>query len=235
MSEADSLQTERLVQRVAALERRLSAGPVIAVRPTEERRAVHPVWPLALGLAAVACGYLAMGLPQHYYQPLFAALVLMIGYHRRVWHAPAGGWRWTLAVLNFVVLAFGFKLLIGAGTSYPFEWMRLPSVTTVPPTEAESWFSQALPHLTITWEGVPGLSDWHYDHTQVQTLLLITTVFAALFRFQPFASFTALVLVLVSIPTLVDFNWDWLIPFLVLAGAALYLQTGPIRLSVASG
>jgi hypothetical protein len=228
MSEAQPEPNERLVQRVAALEQLLAAGPVIAVRAPEVRRPVHPAWPLVLGLAAVACGYLGMGLPQHYYQPLFAVLVLMLGYHRSVWHAPSGAWRWGQAAVNFLVLAFAFKLLIGAGTSYPFEWMQLPSVVTVPPAESESWFRQALPHVTVTWEGVPGLSDWHYDHTQVQTLLLIVTVFGALFRFQPFASFTALVLVLVSIPTLTDFNWDWLIPFLVLAGAALYLQTGPV-------
>ena len=64
------------------------------------------------------------------------------------------------------------------------------------------------------------------------TALKITTVanatlIGALFRFQPFASLTALALLLVSFPSYLSFNWDFVILFLVLGGAAIYLQSTP--------
>ena len=43
----------------------------------------------------------------------------------------------------------------------------------------------------------------------------------ALFRFQPFASLTALALLVVSFPSYVAFNWDLVVLFLVLGGTAI--------------
>lgn len=219
-------QTE-LERRVAALEALIALTPAreTGVAPVVPR--IHPVWALLLAAAALGCAYLGMGLPQHYYQPMFAALLLAVGYHRRMWIPASTPWRWPLVIVNFVLLCFLFKLLIGAGTSYPFHWMQVPSIGPGPASHQGSWFSRAIPNLEITWRGIPGVSDWHYDLTQVQSLLLIATFIGAVFRFQPFASFTALVLLIVSIPTLAGFNWDWLIPFLVLGGTAVYLQTEP--------
>jgi len=214
-----------LEQRIQALEERYALAVLPVIEEAQRHKPIHPAWPLFLGVGALVSAYLGMGLPQHYYQPLFAGLVLAAGYHRKLWTLTAGPWRWPLVVINFLVLGFLFKLLIGAGTSYPFEWMKVPAIATAPSGEDESWFSRAIPNLVITWKGIPGISDWNFDLTKLQTLLLIATLIGGLFRFQPFASFTAVILLLISIPTLVDFNWDWLIPYLVLGGTTLYLQS----------
>jgi len=213
-----------LETRVRDLEQRLAAVKLLAEAERAAGPPVGPALPLLLGLSALLCGYLGLGLPQHYYQPLFAALVLGVGYHRGVWHARADGWRWPLIVLNFVLLCLMFKLFIGGGTSYPFDWMQVPSISSAPAQEG-SWFQRAVPSFSITWEGIPGVSDWHFDLTQVQTVLLIATLIGAAFQFQPFASFTAVLLLIVSVPTFAAFNWDWVIPFLVLAASAVYLQS----------
>lgn len=175
------------------------------------------------GLAALAVGYLGLGLPQHYYQPLFATLVLMVMYrHGFLRHAP-GHWRWPQIAVNFLVLCLLFKLLIGGGTSYPLEWLKVPGFSSTPPPEDAPWY-QMLPDITIEMRPVPNVSDWSIDITKVQTLLLLATIAGAVFRFQPFASLTALALLLVSVPTFVAFDWDWVILFLIAGGACLYLQ-----------
>jgi hypothetical protein len=212
-----------LEPRVRELEERLAAVRLLAEAERAAGPPVGPALPLLLGLSALLCGYMGLGLPQHYYQPLFAALVLGVGYHRGVWLARGDGWRWPLVLLNFLVLCLMFKLFIGGGTSYPFDWMQVPAVSSTA-TEEGSWFQRAVPSFSITWEGIPGVSDWHFDLTQVQTVLLIATLVGAAFQFQPFASFTAVLLLIVSVPTFTEFNWDWVIPFLVLAAGAVYLQ-----------
>jgi len=45
--------------------------------------AVHPAIPVVLAIAAIATGYFGLGLPQHYYQPVFAGLILALLYHRQ--------------------------------------------------------------------------------------------------------------------------------------------------------
>jgi hypothetical protein len=63
--------------------------------------------------------------------------------------------------------------------------------------------------------------------TKIQSMLLIATLIGALFRFQPFASFTALALLVVSFPSYLAFNWDFVVLFLVVGGPAVYLQSSP--------
>jgi hypothetical protein len=231
MDEQQGPSTENnfLEQRVRELEERLALLTIPVLEKPVPMARVHPFWTLSLGLAGLAVGYFGLGIPQHYYQPLFAALVLAAGYHRLVWQPCDGGWRWPLVIINFLTLCLLFKLLIGGGISYPFQWMQVPSIGAAPVEEGASWFSRAIPQVSIVWTGVPGISDWHFDLTQVQTLLLMATVVGAMFNFQPFASFTAVMLLLISIPTLAEFNWDWVIPFLVLGGITLYLQTVPLK------
>ncbi|MFQ5761001.1 MAG: hypothetical protein ACE5HM_08495, partial [Acidiferrobacterales bacterium] len=72
-----------LEQRIRRLEKRvmLLAGNEKR-QPATTPNAFHPALPLGLGVVVLVCGYLGLGLPQHYYQPLFAGLVVILVYHR---------------------------------------------------------------------------------------------------------------------------------------------------------
>ena len=199
-------ELRRLEQRVARLEKALA----VSVRPavTVERLQLHPLVPLLLGLVVVACGYLGLGLPQHYYQPLFAGLLLALAYHRRFWSLANDHWRWPLVATNFLILCLFFKLVIGGGTRYPLDWLRVPALTKTPLAEGGPWYERVFPHFDIQWQAVPAVTDLGVDITMIQTMLLIATLAGALFRFQPFASLTAVLLLLVSIPTFPRFRRD---------------------------
>jgi hypothetical protein len=217
MSESD--------ERLAALETRL-ARLEAAQAPASAGAAVlslHPAWPLGLGIVALGLGYLGLGLPQHYYQPLFAALFLLLAYHRSFFQRYANPWRWPLIGLNFLLLMLVFKLLLGGGLSYPFDWLKVPTMQQLPPAD-DSWTQKYIPHYQLVWSGVPGISDWYVNITKIQSMLLIATLIGALFRFQPFASLTALALLIISFPSYLAFNWDFVVLFLVVGGTALYLQ-----------
>jgi hypothetical protein len=209
----------RLEKRLAALSRQQRRQPMVA------HAVYHPVVALVLGIAVLGLGYLGLGLPQHYYQPLFAGLVLAVGYHRNVWSLPADYWRWPQVFVNFLMLCLFFKLLIGGGTRYPLGWLKVPVIKKLPPGEGTPWYDQVIPRFDLDWQGVPTVTDLSLDITMIQTILLIATLAGALFRFQPFASLTAVILLLVSIPTFIGFNWEWVVLFLVLGGISLYLQS----------
>ena len=112
--------------RLSQLEARLARLEVAA--PPSTTLALHPAWSLALGAIALTLGYFGLGLPQHYYQPLFAALFLLLAYHRGFLRLYPGMWRWPMIALNFVLLMLVFKLLLGGGLSYPFDWLKVPSM-----------------------------------------------------------------------------------------------------------
>jgi hypothetical protein len=209
---------QALEQRIARLEIQ-TAGTAQAPLPARP----HMAWPAGLGLLALAAGYLGLGLPQHYYQPLFAALFLLLAYHRGALRLYPQPWRWPMIALNALLLLLVFKLLLGGGLSYPFDWFKVPTMQQLPPAD-DTWSQKYLPHYQMIWEGVPGVSDWYVNITKIQSMLLIATLFGTLFRFQPFASLTALALLVVSAPSYLAFEWDWVLLFLVLGGAALYLQ-----------
>lgn len=217
----------KLERRVTRLEKACAVSPPPAVAA---RLALHPLVPLALGLVVLACGYLGLGLPQHYYQPLFAGLVLALAYHRGFWVLASDHWRWPLVTTNFLMLCLFFKLVIGGGMRYPLDWLRVPAIKKVPAV-AGPWYEQVFPRFDIEWQAIPAVTDFSVDITMIQTMLLIATLAGALFRFQPFASLTAVLLLVVSVPTFLGFNWDWVVLFLVFGGIALYLQTGELRSS----
>jgi len=219
---ANDNRLKNLEARVAQLESWLATAPV-SVSP-----ALPPAWPLGIGAAALALGYLGMGLPQHYFQPLFAGLFLLLAYHRGFLRLYPQPWRWPLVTLNFLLLMLVFKLLLGGGLSYPFEWLKVPTLQSVPPA-TDSWTQKYFPNYQMVWEGVPGISDWYVNITKIQSMMLIATLIGALFRFQPFASLTALALLVVSFPSYLAFNWDFVILFLVTGGASIYLQSMPAR------
>jgi len=209
---------------LAALEARIARLETVLL--SHSAPALHPAWPLGLGLVALAVGYLGLGLPQHGFQPLFALLFLLLAYHRGFFRLYQGAWRWPLIGLNFLLLVLLFKLLLGGGVHHPLDWFRLPTVQQLPPSGG-IW--KILPHFQMSWETVPGVSDWNVDIPKIQSMLLIATLIGALFRFQPFASLTALALLLVSAPSYLAFEWEFVLLFLVIGGAAIYLQNIPRR------
>ena len=211
-------------ERLATLEERVAR--LEAAPPPPPTLSLHPVWALALGLFPLILGYLGLGLglPQHYYQPLFAAPFPLLAYHRGFFRFYNQPWRCPLVVMNFLLLLLVFKLLLGGGLSYPFDWLKVPTMQQVPPLD-DSWTQKSLPHFQLVWEGVPGVSDWYVNISKFQSMLLIATLIGALFRFQPFASLTALALLVISFPSYLAFTWDYVVLFLVIGGAAIYLQS----------
>jgi hypothetical protein len=185
---------------------------------------LHPLVAFLSGLIALVFGFFGMGLPQHYYHFLFTALLLTLLYHRGFLLSARGRWRWPQVIVNFLVLCLFFKLLIGGGTQHPFNWLKAPSIIKAPPAGDSSWYSRMVPDFTMQWQSIPDISDWSFDLTKLQTLLLIATLAGALFRFQPFASITALALLIISVPVYLQFTWDWVVLFLAIGSVSLYLQ-----------
>lgn len=212
-----------LAERLAKIEERLDrfergdrrGGPVC-----------HPAWPLALGGIAAAFGYLGMGVPAHPYPYLFAGLLLLLAYHRRSLRTAQGHWHWPQAAVNFTTLSLFFMIVLGGGVRRPLAWFKAPAVIKDTPAGGGSWYSGIVPDYTLQWHSIPGLSDWSVDVTKVQAFLLIATLAGALFRFQGFASITALALLIISIPVYLSFTWDWVMLFLVCGSVSLYLQAG---------
>ncbi len=190
----------------------------------------HPAWPLALGCTAVVFGYLGMGAPMHPYQFLFAGLLLLLAYHRGSLRQPKGAWQWPQVAANFLNLSLFFMIVLGGGVRHPLAWFNAPAVVKTPPPDSGSWYSGLVPDYSVQWHAIPGLSDWSVDVTKIQAFLLIATMAGALFRFQGFASITALALLIISIPVYLSFTWDWVVLFLVCVSLSLYLQSRAIGL-----
>ncbi len=216
-SESD-LETRiaRLEQAIVQLEHAAPESPPFLNLP--------PYWPLLSGILALAFGYLGMALPHHYFQYIFAGLILIVSYHRHYLHLFAGYWRWPLVIINYALWCLFFKLMIGAGEAHPLTWLKMPTITSNEEAESSSWLDKMLPNYDFSWQGVTNISDFAIDITQIQTLLLLLTLIGAAFRFQPFASMTAILLLIISIPSFMAFQWEWVILFLIFTSVTFYLQ-----------
>jgi hypothetical protein len=195
----------------------------------------HPAWPFLLGLAGVVLGFLGVGYPHHYYQVLFSILLLMLLYHRGRLLIMPGKWKWPLIVVNFGLLCLLFQFLIGGGITHPFDWIKVPVIHDASSPQEKSWYSAFVPDFRVQWQALPGLAEWEVDVTKIQTFLLLTVLAGALFRFEPFTSIAALVLLVISLPVYLRFNWDWIIPFITAASVCLYLQAGLPRTASGGG
>lgn len=187
--------------------------------------AAHPVWAILASLAACTAGLMGLGVPDHHYQPLFALLVLLLLWHRGIVRYRTDLWSAVLALTHFVLLMFVFKLLIGGGTAAPLAWLQLPSVEMVPAPEDAPWYQRLTPGFELRMRAIPYVSDWRIDITKIQTLLLVATLAGALMRFQPFASLTALALLIFSAPILIAYDWDFVLLFLIFTGLSFYLRS----------
>ncbi len=175
-------------------------------------------------VAGLYCANEGLGLPNHPYQWALGGLAVALGYHRRWLHWPAPGqpWEWILAPLNAMLLAMLFKLLIGSGIHQPLAWVKYPEITNTSEGVIPSW--------SIVWQA-SGLAAWQLDLTLMQTFLLLVTLIGALFRFQPFTSFTAILLILTSVPAFASFSWTWVFPAMATAAVAFYVQSAEVTTS----
>lgn len=164
-----------------------------------------------------------LGLPNHYYQFVFAALTVALCYHRGWFALPARKSHWMIAIFNAIVLTLTFKLLIGLGEARPFSWIKAPTISSEQEADENKWVP-SIPKVEFSWEQTD-LGSWTIDFTVIQTFLLILTLIAALFDFQPFASMTAFLLILLSVPALLGFSWPWVFWGIIFSSIAFYLQT----------
>ncbi len=224
----DPADMHDLERRVQILEERM--GPA-ASGTADVLSGLHPFWPLLLGMGAVVLGYFGLGYPQHYYQFLFSFLLLLLFYHRGFLRPARGLWTWPQIIVNFLLLCLLFKLLIGGGISHPLDWFKLPSVVKTPPSGEQSWYSGVVPDYTVQWQAIPALAQWSIDITKIQTFLLLAIFAGALFRFEPFTSLIALALIILSLPSYLQYNWDGVVLFIVIGSVSIYLQAAPARRS----
>lgn len=166
-----------------------------------------------------------VGAPNHPYQWALGILVTLMAYHSRKLQLPRRHYEFLLVFLNFAVAILLSKLLIGGGIRHPFDWMQYPSLSFS--ETKEKWYS-LLPSTQFQWQP-SALAAWTVDLTVVQSFCAVLCAFTTAVRFQPFASFCGLLLVLFSIPALVEFDWGWVFPGLVAAATGFYLQLTKLR------
>ncbi len=184
-------------------------------------------WALLALVSAVVLGYFGLGMPNHLYQFVLAVLFVALCYHREWLALPGRAYEWSLSVLNVAVLTLLFKLFIGGGKRFPMSWLYYPNITKNAPTDDSSWIP-SVADLQLAWE--PSLlAEWSIDLTIVQTFLLVITLVGALVEFQPFISLTAFLLVVVSIPALVSFDWPYVFPAIIAGIIGLYLQSAEVH------
>ena len=221
------MQTEEadlsLEERVARLEGKLGwRDRTVGLKPKYTFSA------LALLLFSLVIALKGLGLPNHYYQVVLAALTIALLYHQQWLALPQKPLEWSLAVLNTAVLSLLFKLFIGGGKRFPLFWIQYPTVQKAAQAEDTKAWTDVVPDLDLSW--VPSsAAEYSIDLTIIQTFLLLITLVGALVEFQPFISLTAFLLILVSLPALVSFNWPWVFPALVAAVIALYLQSEAVN------
>jgi len=211
-SEKKQLSNLSLEQRVARLEGALGWGELGGM--------LSPVrFLIAIALMGCALGISLRGLkvPNHSYQMVIGIGAVLIAYHRGWLLWPQKFYQWVLGLLNAAVLAVLLKLVIGGGNRAPFFWFKVPTIS------AGNAKNKWIPSWDLNWEATT-FSDWSVDFTVIQTFLLVVTLIGALFRFQPFVSMTALLLVLCSIPALTEFEWNWVFPALMVGALGFYVQ-----------
>jgi hypothetical protein len=170
-----------------------------------------------LGALALFFSWKGYGLPNHYYPLLISLLICACLYHKRIWDLPQSKLKWVFPLLNVLLLMMHLKLFLGAGTLHPFAWMKWPNVAWV---AGEKW---SIGGPQLHWEPSQ-LALWEVDVTQVQTFLLVAAIVGVAVKFQPFTSWIVLLMVLLAIPTLVIYRWDFVFPSLLLTLVIFYLQ-----------
>lgn len=161
---------------------------------------------------ALVCAYIGFGIPNHYYQYIFSALIVSVLYHREIFPRPKSISNWFLVVLNLLLLSMLLKLVIGGGDPKPFFWFSYPTI------------EGGLTSFKITWQQTD-MAQWALPLTTIQTFFFVITLFGSLIGFEVFCALTSFILVLLSLPALVTFNWTWALPAMITALFCFYMQS----------
>ena len=222
MTESDIPQEHTLEERVARLEGALGWGS----RTYEYLDGKRFILSVLFVLVGIGVGLGGLGQPNHIYQFVFATISVGVAYNRAWLLWPRQTYQWILAGLNCWLLAILYKLVIGSGTAQPLQWLRLPVLGNDASTQAadksSSW-APKIPSIDLRWEEI-GLTATEIDLTLMQTFLLLITIIGCAFEFQPFASLTALLLIVASLPAFLSFEWQWVFPTILMGALGLYLQ-----------
>jgi hypothetical protein len=213
-----------LEERVARLESQLLSQSQ-SDQPNWCESELFLVSALVLSIPALFCAFKGTGLPNHPYQVILGLLTVLLAYHRNWILWPKKVQYTILSLFNCALVIFFFKLLIGSGTRSPFYWLKYPYILKEP--GGGKWY-EMIPNWSLSWEP-SRLALWQIDLTIVQMFLLTITIAGALFRFQPFSSLSAILLILVSLPAYTEFNWSWVMPAIILTSITLYLQSPNVQ------
>ncbi|MBN8549942.1 MAG: hypothetical protein J0M12_11555 [Deltaproteobacteria bacterium] len=166
---------------------------------------------LITALAALGFCYFGFGLPNHYYQYVFAILIVGALYHREVFPRPRYWYDWIQILVNCLVLSMLLKLIIGGGDPRPFNWLSYPVL------------EGNLTSLSLSWQQTD-MAKWALPLTVIQTFFLVMTLFGSLIGFELFCGLTSFILIILAVPALVSFNWTWALPGMIAALFCFYLQ-----------
>jgi len=180
-------------------------------KKTKQDSSIEDAIELTAALAALGFCYYGFGLPNHYYQYVFGILIISTLYHRQSFPHPRFWYDWFLAIVNVFVLSMLLKLVIGGGEPKPFYWASYPVI------------EGGITSFKVTWQQTD-VAMWALPLTVIQTFFLVLTLFGSLIGFELFCGLTSFVLVLLSLPALMSFDWTWGLPGMIAALFCFYLQ-----------
>ncbi len=163
-------------------------------------------------LALILC-LLGLGLPNHYYQPLFAVLITSLAYHQS-WIPRVSNWyEWLFLFLNCLILSMLLKVFLGGGDPRPLFWLSYPTIEGNLSSLSLQWNESSLAQLALPLSSIQGF-------------FFVLLLFSAAIQFQLLASLLAMFLIALSLPSITDFNWNWMLPAFIFGGVYFYLLLG---------
>jgi len=169
------------------------------------------IWELVLALIGIGLCYMGLGLPNHYYQYLFAIIIVLSLYRKAVFPYPSHWSEWVLLLANVILVSMLLKVVIGGGEPRPFSWLSYPSL------------EGGITSFKLSWQQA-SIGSWELPLTVIQSFFFLMTLFGVIIGFQMLSGLTSFVLVILALPSLVDFNWDWAMPGMISALTCFYLQ-----------
>jgi len=164
-----------------------------------------------LAVLALGFSYYGFGLPNHYYQYLFGSLIVLSLYHKGAFPMPKNLPEWVLMLINVLVVSILLKLVIGGGEPRPFSWLSYPTI------------EGGVTSFKLNWQET-NAAKWELPLTDIQSFFLIVTMFGAMIGFSFLSGMTSFVLIILAVPSLIDFNWALAMPGMIAALACFYLQ-----------
>lgn len=172
---------------------------------------IEDTFEFILTIVALSLCYVGLGLPNHYYQYLFSSLIVLCLYHRKTFPLPKNWSEYLLLFFNVLLISILLKLIIGGGEPRPFSWFSYPTL------------EGGVTSFKLSWQKTTA-TDWELPLTLIQSFFLTVTLFGTMIGFSLLAGLTSFILVLLAVPSLIDFNWNWAMPGMIFAIASIYLQ-----------